>query len=254
MSDDRSQNDSAPYNSPALPSNFRSRDGRASALDARPVKTPAFCPLPPDFLSTPDDHSPPAPPLPIPNRTVKRRRADDSTDCPCESRSLSGTHHAQRPGDPPGRCAFHWPRCSPIRDTRTSSLPRSSTTKRGSIAPSLDFGDTRPDAIGAAVGDDADAIGRVRRERNGPLHQVVAAYAAERHPGAAIPPLYLERRQAVERERHRIGGLDGALEIVLHGVDGHVIDRLRAIEVDLHPVGERSVGRVVPPSVGAPAA
>src|SRR3954451_5282835 len=42
--------------------------------------------------STPDDHSPLEPPLPIPNRTVKRRHADDSTDCPCESRSLSGTH------------------------------------------------------------------------------------------------------------------------------------------------------------------
>ena len=30
--------------------------------------------------SMPDDHSPLAPPLPIPNRTVKRRRADDSVD------------------------------------------------------------------------------------------------------------------------------------------------------------------------------
>src|SRR5437870_5961658 len=39
----------------------------------------------------PDDHSLLAPPLPIPNRTVKRRRADDSVDCPCESRSSSGT-------------------------------------------------------------------------------------------------------------------------------------------------------------------
>src|SRR5581483_5547914 len=41
-----------------------------------------------------DDHSPLAPPLPIPNRTVKRRRADDSVDYPCESRSSSGTHKA----------------------------------------------------------------------------------------------------------------------------------------------------------------
>src|SRR5450432_3689127 len=39
----------------------------------------------------PDDPSPLAPPLPIPNRTVKRRRADDSTEFPCESRSSSGT-------------------------------------------------------------------------------------------------------------------------------------------------------------------
>src|SRR5215475_1401138 len=41
--------------------------------------------------SKPDDHSPLDPHLPIPNRTVKRRRADDSTDYPCESRSSSGT-------------------------------------------------------------------------------------------------------------------------------------------------------------------
>jgi hypothetical protein len=33
------------------------------------------------------DHSALAPPLPIPNRTVKRRSADDSADLPCESRS-----------------------------------------------------------------------------------------------------------------------------------------------------------------------
>ena len=34
----------------------------------------------------PDDHSESVPPLPIPNRTVKRLHADDSADCPCESR------------------------------------------------------------------------------------------------------------------------------------------------------------------------
>src|SRR4051794_36019989 len=45
----------------------------------------------------PDDHSPPEPPLPIPNRTVKRRYADDSVDCPCESRSLSGTLQCKTP-------------------------------------------------------------------------------------------------------------------------------------------------------------
>jgi hypothetical protein len=45
----------------------------------------------------PDDHSPLEPHLPIPNRTVKRWRADDSTDYPCESRSLSGTYKAKRP-------------------------------------------------------------------------------------------------------------------------------------------------------------
>src|SRR4029079_15178908 len=52
--------------------------------------------------SMPDDFSPLAPPLPIPNRTVKRRRADDSADCPCESRSSSGplTKPTARSGGP----------------------------------------------------------------------------------------------------------------------------------------------------------
>ncbi len=39
---------------------------------------------------TPDDHSVVEPPLPIPNRTVKRLCADDSEQCACESRSSSG--------------------------------------------------------------------------------------------------------------------------------------------------------------------
>ena len=47
--------------------------------------------------SMPDDHSPLDPPLPIPNRTVKRRHADDSVDYPCESRSSSGTPQAPKP-------------------------------------------------------------------------------------------------------------------------------------------------------------
>ena len=43
--------------------------------------------------STPDNHSEVAPPLPIPNRAVKRFSADDSADYLCESRTLSGTPH-----------------------------------------------------------------------------------------------------------------------------------------------------------------
>ena len=39
-----------------------------------------------DQPSTPGDHSELEPPLPIPNRTVKRLNADDSADYPCESR------------------------------------------------------------------------------------------------------------------------------------------------------------------------
>ncbi len=38
----------------------------------------------------PDDHSKVEPPLPIPNRTVKRFCADDSEQLACESRLLSG--------------------------------------------------------------------------------------------------------------------------------------------------------------------
>ena len=58
---------------------------------------------------TPDDHSLPVPLLPISNRTVKRQHADDSAHCARESRSLSGTHKAQRPGRRPGRCALQTP-------------------------------------------------------------------------------------------------------------------------------------------------
>src|SRR4030066_1059826 len=49
----------------------------------------------PNSLS--DDHSELAPLLPIPNRTVKRLRADDSVDYPCESRSSSDSHKTKSP-------------------------------------------------------------------------------------------------------------------------------------------------------------
>ena len=39
-----------------------------------------------------DGHGGAAPPLPIPNRIVKRPRADDSGVLPCESRSPSDSH------------------------------------------------------------------------------------------------------------------------------------------------------------------
>ena len=44
-----------------------------------------------------DDHSVSVPPLPIPNRTVKRNRADDSVVRPCESRSSSDYPTTQSP-------------------------------------------------------------------------------------------------------------------------------------------------------------
>jgi hypothetical protein len=55
----------------------------------------------------PDDHSESVPPLPIPNRTVKRLHADDSADCPCESRSSSGSPAAaETPPQQGGVSAF----------------------------------------------------------------------------------------------------------------------------------------------------
>ena len=44
-----------------------------------------------------DDHSEVVPPLPIPNRTVKRLSADDSADYLCESRSSSDSSKSKKP-------------------------------------------------------------------------------------------------------------------------------------------------------------
>ena len=83
-----------------------------------------------------DDHSTVDPPLPIPNRTVKRSRADDSVDLPCESRSSSSTptkHNA-----PPKRGALAFG----TRETRAAS-DRSTTKprkKRASHKLALIFG------------------------------------------------------------------------------------------------------------------
>ena len=54
-----------------------------------------------------DDHSELAPPLPIPNRAVKRLSADDSADSPCESRTSSGTHNGNAPADRLGRFCLY---------------------------------------------------------------------------------------------------------------------------------------------------
>ena len=53
-----------------------------------------FCPLS-SVMS--DDHSELVPLLPLPNRTVKRLRADDSVDYPCESRSSSDSLQSKNP-------------------------------------------------------------------------------------------------------------------------------------------------------------
>jgi hypothetical protein len=81
--------------------------------------------------SMPDDHSPPAPPLPIPNRTVKRRHADDSTEFPCESRSSSGTPHPPRPTTTVGRRALGGPNALGGPKTRRHGrLPHNAGARR----------------------------------------------------------------------------------------------------------------------------
>jgi hypothetical protein len=47
-------------------------------------------PIQPLTQLIPEDLSTVVPPLPIPNRTVKRSSANDSEQCACESRSSSG--------------------------------------------------------------------------------------------------------------------------------------------------------------------
>ena len=49
------------------------------------------------LTSLSDDHSELVPLLPIPNRTVKRLRANDSVDYPCESRSSSDSLQTKNP-------------------------------------------------------------------------------------------------------------------------------------------------------------
>src|ERR1700712_3630077 len=51
-------------------------------------------------------HSELEPPLPIPNRAVKRLSADDSADYPCESRTSSGTQKRKAPAHRVGAFVF----------------------------------------------------------------------------------------------------------------------------------------------------
>ena len=55
---------------------------------------------------SPDDHSELEPPLPIPNRTVKRLSADDSEHFARESRTSSG--NSQKKGSPSRGSLFCW--------------------------------------------------------------------------------------------------------------------------------------------------
>src|SRR5215203_7038010 len=52
-------------------------------------------------------HSELDPPLPIPNRAVKRLSADDSADYPCESRTLLGSLFTEKPSSRGLFCLWH---------------------------------------------------------------------------------------------------------------------------------------------------
>src|SRR6478752_1071729 len=135
---------------------------------------------------------------------------------------------------------------------RTDAKRRVTLRTVASVAPRLDFGDPRiPCQRARHV--DPDSIGEHRRERDGALDEIVAADAAKRDPRGPIPSLHLERGDAVKRERRRIAWLDGTRVIVLQRIDDDVIDRLLAVEVDLHPIGKRAERRVVPSAAGPPA-
>ena len=74
-------------NTPFTSSRYGSLIERQTLINAPQTRLVAEHRSRPDSLS--DDHSGPAPLLPIPNRTVKRPRANDSVVLPCESRSSS---------------------------------------------------------------------------------------------------------------------------------------------------------------------
>jgi len=143
------------------------------------------------------------------------------------------------------------------RDARASHRRIGGTCKRRCRqvdrpgAPGFDLGDAG--VTGERGGDvDADAVGRVRGEIHRALDQCVAADAAQRDPGCAVPALHGKRGDAVQAERHRVARLDRVGVVVLHRIDDDVIDRLAAAEVDLHPVGPCVAGGIVPAPADAP--
>src|SRR5512143_1686300 len=81
---------------------FGQRDIKQSAEDRKIDSTPDNPNAGSRMTSIPtplsDDHSRVEPPLPIPNRTVKRSRANDSRHLACESRSSSDSLFRTEPG------------------------------------------------------------------------------------------------------------------------------------------------------------
>ena len=61
-----------------------------------------------------------------------------------------------------------------------------------------------------------------------------------------LPALHREVGDAVKAEGRRISRLDWVLVVVLHGIDNYMIDCLRPVEGDLHPVREANVSGIVP--------
>src|SRR3972149_8053412 len=85
----------------------------------------------------PDEHSTLVPPLPIPNRAVKRCCADDSMDYPCESRSSSGPQKQKAQPEMVGLFALCARQGAPIWRWKSSTRPtrgRVSRTARVSLA------------------------------------------------------------------------------------------------------------------------
>src|SRR5882672_9626790 len=68
-------------------------------------------------------HSELDPRLPIPNRTVKRLCADDSADCPRESRSPPGAQKTTPRVNPLGVCFFSTPGGDLLESVKTSPPP-----------------------------------------------------------------------------------------------------------------------------------
>src|SRR5262249_55062107 len=76
--------------------------------------------------------------------------------------------------------------------------------------------------------------------------EAIAGDGGQRDPVRAVPALHGEAGDAVEAEGLRIGGFDRIEIVVLQRIDDDAIDGLRAIEGDLHPVGEDIAGGIVP--------
>ncbi len=58
--------------------------------------------------------------------------------------------------------------------------------------------------------------------------------------------------ETIKAEGHRLGRLNRILVVVLHGEDVDFFNRLAAVEFDLQPIGEDTVGTVSPAATAGP--